>query len=155
MPRMVTLFPGTTWSQRYLRQKEKGLSQKHFIFIIRKEDNTVPLALPVTVELQVARHLPVRNSIRRFLQAERLEVNTNAAVWDDEVGVHRALHPSRILTNRKKMIFNKTGSKYRQICVQYERCFCRFSMILMLILTCYTCVAGRNPAGLEAAGYWG
>lgn len=113
---MVTLFPGTTWSQRYLRQEEKGLSQKHFILIVRKEDNAVPLTLPVAVELQVARHLPVRNGIRRLLQAQRLEVNANAAVRDDEVGVHGALHPSRILTDRKKIRFNKTGSRYRPIC---------------------------------------
>lgn len=43
---------------------------------------------PVTVKLQVARHLAVRHSIGRLLQAQRLEVHADAAVRDDEVRVH-------------------------------------------------------------------
>lgn len=54
--------------------------------------------LPVTVKLQVARHFTMRNSIWRFLQAESLEINADAPVWDDEVRVHGALHLARILT---------------------------------------------------------
>lgn len=47
-------------------------------------------------------HFSVRHSIRRLLQAEGLEVNTNAAVRDDEVGVDGTLDPSRIITEKKK-----------------------------------------------------
>lgn len=53
---------------------------------------------PVTVKLQVSGHFTVRNSVWGFLQAESLEINADAPVWDDEVRVHGALHPTCILT---------------------------------------------------------
>lgn len=58
-------------------------------------------SLPIAVELQVTGHLSVRNGVWRFLQAEGLEVDANAAVWDDEVGVHGTLRAG-ILTEKKK-----------------------------------------------------
>lgn len=57
---------------------------------------------PVTVELEVTGHFSMWHSIRRLLQAERLEVDANAAVRDDEVGINGALHPSGIITDKKR-----------------------------------------------------
>lgn len=48
----------------------------------------------------------MRNSIWGFLQAESLEINADTPVWDDEVRVHGALHPARILT--VMTLFKKT-----------------------------------------------
>lgn len=47
-------------------------------------------------------HLSVRHGVRGLLQAQRLEVNANAAVRDDEVGVNGTLCPSRILSVQKE-----------------------------------------------------
>lgn len=55
------------------------------------------MSSPVTVKLQMSRHFTVRNSIWGFLQAESLEINADAPVWDDEVRVHGALHLGWIL----------------------------------------------------------
>lgn len=46
-------------------------------------------------------HLSVGYSIRGLLQAKRLEVDANAAVWDDEVRVHGALYPASSLTEKR------------------------------------------------------
>lgn len=53
----------------------------------------------------------MRNGIWGFLQAESLEINADAPVWDDEVRVHGALHLARILTVvtffKKKFFFKE------------------------------------------------
>lgn len=67
----------------------------------KKKKNSTLDTLPVTVELEVTWHLSVRHSVWSFLQAESLKVNTNAAIRDDEVWIHGALHPSSILTEKK------------------------------------------------------
>lgn len=68
----------------------------------KKKTKNSPLdTLPVTVELEVAWHLSVRHGVRRLLQAQSLKVNTNAAVRDDEVWIHGALHPSGVLAEKK------------------------------------------------------
>lgn len=64
---------------------------------------------PVTVELQVTGHLSVRHRVWRLLQAQRLEVDANTAVWDDEVGVDRTLHSSNILTEKRGKLLNLMG----------------------------------------------
>lgn len=98
---MVTLLPGTTRSHIYLREEEDSLRQRVHDQSAAEGKTRVSSAVPVAVELQVTRHLPVRHRIRRLLQAESLKVNANAAVWDDEVGVHGALHPSNVLTGKR------------------------------------------------------
>ncbi len=99
-------------------------------------------------------HLSVRNSIWRFLQAESLEVNTNAAVRDDEVGVHRTLHPSSILTEKREKLLDtmdKHLHPYALKCSEEELKWFYISRSSST-LTCCTCVAERNPAGQEAEG---
>lgn len=62
---------------------------------------------PVRVELQVARHLSMRHSVWRLLQAEGLEVHASAAVRDDEVRIHGTLHPSGIFTEEKEKLLDE------------------------------------------------
>lgn len=58
----------------------------------------------------MARHLSVRHSIGRLLQAERLEVHAHAAVRDDEVWIHGTLHSASILAEHTKGRFEAESS---------------------------------------------
>lgn len=64
-------------------------------------------SLPIAVELQVTGHLSVRHGVWSFLQPQSLEVDANAAVGDDEVGVQRTLHPSSVLTEKREKLLEK------------------------------------------------
>lgn len=99
------------------------------------------MSAPITVELEVTGHFSMGHSIRRLLQAERLEVNANTAVRDDEEGVNRALHPSSIVTVETEHLNLKTQIK---ICISFSVNFPSFllsGMIQKVKLTCCTCVA--------------
>lgn len=100
---MVTLFPGTTRSHRYLQEGDRG---GKLVSVVSQLPPGFNIFLgtrfsPVAEQLQVSRHLSVRHGVRRLLQAEGLEVNTHAPIWDDEVRVHRALHPAGILPDKQ------------------------------------------------------
>jgi len=136
---MVTLLPGTTRSHRYLREEGNELRKPRRVTAERRCQRC---PLPVAVELQVTGHLSVWHSIRSLLQAERLEVDTNAAVWDDEVWVHGTLHSASILTEESQNLFERMPlDKIEQT-----------ESFLLFKLTCCTCAAERNPAGPEAEG---
>lgn len=97
---------------------------------------------PITVELQVTGHFSVRHSIWSLLQAERLEVNTNAAVWDDEVGVHGTLHSSCILTEKKRIFVTISASlSFQMICEEVVKMififYFFFTDILQSFLVCH------------------
>lgn len=65
------------------------------MFAAKKASNVFS---PVTVKLQVSGHFTVGNCVWGFLQAESLEINADAPIWDNEVRVHGTLHPACILT---------------------------------------------------------
>lgn len=91
---IVTLFPGTTLSHRYLRKRRKaedGSGQKDGTSTTQRGQGGEIAPVPVAVQLQVPRHLPVRHSVRGLLQLQDLEVHTLALIWHDEIGVQRAL----------------------------------------------------------------
>lgn len=64
--------------------------------------------IPVTVKLQVARHLPVWHSVGRLLQAQSLEVHADAAVRDDEVRVHGTFDAGGTVARGKMPTGNST-----------------------------------------------
>lgn len=64
--------------------------------------------IPIAVKLQVARHLPMGHSVGRLLQAQSLEVHTDAAVRDDEVRVHWTFDASSAVARGKKPTGNST-----------------------------------------------
>lgn len=49
-------------------------------------------------------HLSVRHGVWRLLQAQGLEVDTNAAIWDDEVRVDRTLDPAGVLPDKQNTL---------------------------------------------------
>lgn len=99
-------------------------------------------ASPVTVELQVTRHLAVRDGVRRLLQAESLEVDANAAIRDDEVRIDGTLHSGGILTEEREDVMMMRGGRERHSRVTFP----------VVVLTCCTCAAERSPAGPAAEG---
>lgn len=57
---------------------------------------------PVTVELHVPGHLPVRHGVRQLLQLQGLEVHALALVWHDEVRVQWTLGAPSLIPVRRE-----------------------------------------------------
>lgn len=57
---------------------------------------------PVTVELHMPGHLPVRHGVRQLLQLQGLEVHALAFVWHDEVRVQWTLGAPSLIPVRRE-----------------------------------------------------
>lgn len=90
---IVTLFPGTTLSHRYLRgnrRKQRMVVGNDGTGNSQQGNGGKAVPVPVTVELQVPGHLPVWHGIRGLLQFQDLEIHTLALIWHDKIRVQRA-----------------------------------------------------------------
>lgn len=88
---IVTLFPGTTLSHRYLRgDRQRMVVGKDGSSTSQQGQGGRAVPVPVTVELQVPGHLPVWHGIWRLLQFQDLEIHALALIWHDKVRVQRA-----------------------------------------------------------------
>lgn len=91
---IVTLFPGTTLSHRYLRGdrgKRRMVVGNDGTSNSQRVQGGKAVPVPVTVELQVPGHLPVWHGIWRLLQFQDLEIHALALIWHDKIRVQRAL----------------------------------------------------------------
>ena len=67
--------------------------------------------VPVAVQLEVSRHLPVRHRVWGLLQLQDLEVHTLALIWHYEVGVQRALWAAGLLPAQRDQSGKAAGTQ--------------------------------------------